>query len=174
MFCFLEVGIWIQEEHLCQLSFLEEIRQVPRANHEGCGPWISCLTLLHGIWAQAGDVVVLAGMLGPQSSDPVLHIVGHLHPDLHPHHQGVWEHGTQLDQQPPIATACTASFYNEFLDLARWNTMMENSFHMNYLYLRIQLSCLPCRGRVHTSQTEGKCVRQALQIFQATSSGLIG
>ena len=55
-------------------------------------------------------------MLGPQSSDPVLHIVGHLHPNLHPHHQGVWEHGTQLDQQPPIATACTASFYNVFLN----------------------------------------------------------
>ena len=33
---------------------------------------------------------------------------------------------------------------------------MENSFLMNYLYLQIQLSCLPCRGRVHTSRTEGK------------------
>ena len=33
---------------------------------------------------------------------------------------------------------------------------MEDCFLRNYLYLRIQLSYLPCRGRVHTSQTEGE------------------
>ena len=48
--------------------------------------------VLHCVGAEAGDVLVLAGMLRPQSGDTVRHVVRHLDADLHAQHQHLREH----------------------------------------------------------------------------------
>ena len=66
MFCLLEVWVREQEEHLRELTLLEEVGQV-----------------LHGVTPETGNVCVLARVLGPQGNHSVLHIIRNLHTDLH-------------------------------------------------------------------------------------------
>ena len=103
VFGLLEVWIWIEKEHLGQLAFLKEIGQIPERRHLSQRS-TERRVILHSVGAKAGNIGVPARMLRPKRSDSVGDIVRHLHPDLHAHHQGVREHGTQLDKQTPITT----------------------------------------------------------------------
>ena len=96
VFGLLEVWIWIEKEHLGQLAFLKEIGQIPGRRHLSQRS-TERPVILHSIGAKAGNIGVPARMLRPKRGDSGGDIVGHLHPDLHAHHQGVREHGTQLD-----------------------------------------------------------------------------
>ena len=84
----LEMRVRKEEEHFFELALLEEVWQV-----------------LHGVGAKAGDVGVAARILEPQRSDPVLHVVGDLDPDLHSHHELFGKHGGQLNKEASVAAA---------------------------------------------------------------------
>lgn len=66
MLGFLKVWIWIQEEKLAELTFMEEVCKV-----------------FHCVGSQTSNVVVLTGVQKTKSFNSVDHVVGHLNSNLH-------------------------------------------------------------------------------------------